>query len=119
LTGPISNSDRLVRQLRQRLEKRARTQAAVPSTRVGAIEERPQSSAQEAFTNLARGGLQREGLRRLLIEQLLLDQFGSDVVNDASFQQLTDRVTQMMQSDAEISQLIDQTLLPVEIGTVS
>ena len=103
---PITNVDRLVLLLRQRLLERSRS----PTARRGAVARR--TSAQPATRSegvqaLARiDGVDDRQLGRALIQGLLSDQFGGALINDAKFQQLVDRVTEAMTEDAGTSKLL-------------
>jgi hypothetical protein len=49
-------------------------------------------------------------LRRSLIEQLLADQFGPSLANEAKFQQVVDRVDEIMSAHPSIGPLMDRTI---------
>jgi hypothetical protein len=86
--------------LRQRLEERSRAGAAARSGRKQA-----KGTDDVAGKGPVRGAevveaLDDRKLKRVVIEQILVDQFGPGLVNDASFQQLVDQVTEAIEADA-------------------
>lgn len=107
---PVSNTDRLVRLLRQQLEQRSRskrtqkTQTSEPVRQDGV--ERLRAVAGE----VTEAGGQDHQLRRLLVEQLLSNQFGSQFVNEPRFQQIVDQVAETMAADPWIYDLLNQTI---------
>lgn len=107
---PISNADRLVRLLRQKLEERKRLEGAKSPAAVSAVQPRASGAAASIAGSLARAGVDAPALRRAIVEQLLADQLGAGMVNDAKFQQLVDEVTRIMEADATIAQLFDEAI---------
>jgi hypothetical protein len=102
---PISNVDRLVLLLRQRLSERS----AVASR--GAAARRTQPAAPDAVRALAAvEGMDERHLRRALIQSLLADSFGRQVVNEAQFQQVVDRVTQTIEEDPDTVRLLQRVV---------
>jgi len=98
---PISNADRLVLLLRQKLEERsraarggARADTAVPA----------EPSGVRALA--AMDGVDERSLRRAIIQNLLADQLDPSLINDAQFQQLVTRVTDAIEDDREASELM-------------
>lgn len=102
---PISNVDRLVLLLRQRLSERAAT-ARGPA----AVSRRPPAAPDAIRTLAAVEGLDPRRLRRTLIESLLAEAFGRSVVNEARFQQVVDRVTDTIEADAEAASLLGRVV---------
>jgi hypothetical protein len=107
---PIANTDRLVMLLRQKLQERVK---AVRTGRGGANQKEPRSSASEiggleAVAALA--GVDDSHFRRAVIHSLLADQFGPDLINEAQFQQIVSRVTDMITGDEAASGLLDQVV---------
>lgn len=102
---PISNVDRLVLLLRQRLQERERAKG-VPKT----AGRKPQGSGgvEAARALAAIGDVDERHLRRALIQGLLSDQFGQGVVNDAKFQQVVDRVVDAIEGDEHGRALLDR-----------
>jgi len=97
---PVSNATRIAMMLRQRLEERSRAGAAARSGRNQA-----KGTGDVAGKGALRGAdaveaLDDRKLKRVVIEQILVDQFGPGLVNDASFQQLVDQVTEAIEADA-------------------
>jgi hypothetical protein len=111
---PVSNTNRLVRLLRQRLQDRSGvkspTQApSAPSVKEGGIE------AVKAVTGqFARLGGKDEKLKRTLVEQLLADQFGNTMVNEPKFQEIVDRVTLVIEADPSLSVMLGDVVLELK-----
>ena len=103
---PISNVDRLVLLLRQRLQERSKA-AAAPRK-----DEHRQVGEPDTLKGLAAiDGLDERQLRRALIQNILADQFGAGLINDAKFQQVVDRVVETIDADGEASKLIAKVLV--------
>ncbi len=107
---PISNTDRLVMLLRQKLQERVKTTS---SGRTGAKQKPDRSTPAEA-TGLeslaALGGVDDRQFRRAVVHSILADQFGPDLINEAQFQQVVTRVTDVIESDPAVAQLLDQVV---------
>lgn len=104
---PVSNSDRLVRLLRQKLEERAKSRAPDKRGRVGPVELGQRPGIRTIAGDMARGGGSGSLLRRALIEQLLTDRFDGRLANDAKFQQIVDQVTAIMADDSQTRRMLD------------
>jgi hypothetical protein len=105
---PISNADRLVMLLRQKLQERSKATAAgrpgeKAKTNVGAPA--PATGVQALA---AIDGADERTLRRALIQHLLADQLGPALINDAQFQQTVTRVTEAIEEDPDASQLLSR-----------
>jgi hypothetical protein len=96
----ISNVDRIIQVLRQRLAERARNDRAKPAAR------KPAQQQASIDPLAAVKDLDERQFRRALIQRLLADQFGAGVLNDPKFQQVVDRVTTMIEDDPKFSQLL-------------
>ncbi|TMJ14327.1 MAG: hypothetical protein E6G94_09855 [Alphaproteobacteria bacterium] len=100
---PISQADRLVLILRQRLAERARsgrTEGKASARR------RPQSRVDPLRALAAVDDGDERQLRRLLVQTLLADQLGQQLVNEPQFQQVVDRVTEAIEGDGEAARLL-------------
>lgn len=104
---PISNADRLILLLRQKLQERARSGA----TSVGS---RPAAKVPDTPTGIraltAVEGSDEAPLRRALIQNLIADQLGSEFINDAQFQQIVSRVTETIEEDPDTAQLLTRLI---------
>lgn len=100
---PVSNVDRLILLLRQRLQERASAQARGASARSSGSRAQPVSALREL---LSVEGVDERHLRRALIQNLLAESFDRRVLNDAQFQQVIDRVTETIEGDGEASKLL-------------
>lgn len=99
---PVSNVDRLVLLLRQRLHERDRSSKTNRKAR-------EKKSALSAATALAAvDSVDEYQLRRAIIQGILGDHFGSAVVNEARFQQVVDRVVLAIASDDDARALLDR-----------
>ncbi len=97
---PISNVDRLVMVLRQRILDRAKGKT-VTSNR-----SKPQTT--EGLAALAAiEAVDDQQLRRALIQSILADQFGEGLINDTKFQQVVERVTDALSEDEKGAALLN------------
>lgn len=105
---PISNSDRLVRLLRQQLEERSRAKKTRKGDETQPVRQSGLDQVRAIASEMAQTGGQDHQLRRLLVEQLLADQFGTGLVNEPRFQQVVDQVSELMSEDDAVSALLAQ-----------
>src|ERR1700749_415705 len=98
---PISNADRLVLLLRQKLKERSRAAR-------GGARAVPHAPAEPSGVRAlaAMDGVDERSLRRAIIQNLLADQLDPSLINDAQFQQLVTRVTDAIEDDREASELM-------------
>jgi hypothetical protein len=103
---PITSTDRITALLRQHLRERAKT------TRPGKDRARSVITAGSSpFAALAAlDDLDRRQLRRACIQALLADQLGPEFLNDAQFQQVVGRVSDLIAEDGDASRLLDRVL---------
>lgn len=94
---PISQVDRLVMILRQRMLERAKS----TSTKRKAVERgAAKATSLDSLKGLAAlDAVDDQHLRRALVQNILADQFGETLVNDAKFQQVVERVTEALSED--------------------
>lgn len=95
---PISNTDRLILLLRQRLQERDRTRSGSKSTS-RSDQTKAAGSVSTAQALAAIDGVDERQLRRTLIQGLLSDQFGDAMLNEPRFQQMVDRVVHAIEGD--------------------
>jgi hypothetical protein len=106
---PISNADRLVLLLRQKLEERSKTAAARSGAKAKANTAPPLEPA--GIRSLAAlEGADERSLRRAVIQNLLADQFDPALINDAQFQQIVSRVTDAIDGDGNASKLLSRVV---------
>jgi len=105
---PISNADRLVMLLKQKLQERSKaTAAGRPGGKAKANTIAPApTSAAEALAAI--DGADERTIRRAF--NLLADQLGPELINDAQFQQIVSRVTEAIEEDADASQLLSRLI---------
>ena len=113
---PISNVDRLVLLLRQRLNERAKTASS-------ARKEVKQGAASRPAEG--RGGIEAlaevediddRQFGRALIQNLLKEQFGEAVINAARFQQVVDRVTETLERDDAGAKLLSRVVSELRVA---
>jgi hypothetical protein len=113
---PVSNADRLVLILRQKLQERAKNSGAARGTR----KERQGTEAPDEPSGLhALAALEtadERTLRRAFVQSLLADQLGSDLINDAQFQQIVSRVTDAIEEDAGAARLLTRLVAELRDG---
>lgn len=101
---PISNADRLVLLLRQKLEERAKAERARSGARGPAGQTQVRISGVRALA--AAGSSDEKPLRRAVIQHLLADQMGGELINDAKFQEIVSRVSDAIEADDETRGLL-------------
>ena len=101
---PISNVDRLVLLLRQRLTERSKTAASRDAAATQGPRRNEQPSAIQAMAAIV--DMDERHLRRALIQNLLSETLGPKLVNEAVFQQVVDRVTETIEADPETARLL-------------
>jgi hypothetical protein len=105
---PISNVDGLALLLRQRLAERAR----LDSGKTESLQRNVKPVGPDALHALAAiRGVDERQLRRTLVQSLLVDQFGAELLNDAKFQQVVDRVTEALESHPATAGLLSRMIL--------
>lgn len=103
----ISNVDRIVLILRQRLQERARASSGARKEGWGRAASRGPASPMETVQALAAvEGIDDRQLKRALIQGVLAENLGKGLINDASFQQMIDRVTDALNGDPELGPLM-------------
>lgn len=105
--NPVSNVDRILVILRQRLNDQAKagrrtTSATAPS--------RGASTAQSIAALVGAGNIDERQLRRTLIQSLLADQLGPQMINDARFQHVLGQVSDAIEQDHGARKLVDQII---------
>lgn len=104
---PVSNIDRVVLLLRQRLEERERLRRT-RSDRRPSYESAASASGIGALSSIE--GIDEKTLRRTFIQTLLAEQLGKTWINDAQFQQVVDRVTNAMDADPSTARLMSRLI---------
>ncbi len=106
--GPISNVDRLVSLLRQRLEERDRTRFSPKHATRGA--RTPAGGVAAAQALAAIEDVDDGQLGRALVQGLLTEQFGEHMLNEPRFQQVVDRVVGAIAADEAGRSLLDRLI---------
>jgi hypothetical protein len=102
---PVSNVDRLVLLLRQRLMERSKSE---PVRKTGRAAERRGLDNVQALAAVE--SVDDRQLKRALIQNLLAEQFGAGLINEAKFQQVVDRVTETLESDTAAAGLLSRVV---------
>ena len=110
---PISNADRFVILLRQKLAERAQTKKTSPTAATDAKPTVSHHAVRAVAGRTARAGVEDRKLRRTIVEQLLVDRFGAALVNEARFQQILDQVSELMASDPNLGDLFAEVMAHV------
>jgi len=101
---PVSNADRIALILREKLAERARrARAATPGKAGRAL---PRSSSVAALAALA--DTDDRQYRRAVIQAVLVDNFGREVMNDPSFQQVVEQVLSAIEGDEDARTVLTQ-----------
>ena len=113
--NPISNVDRLVLVLRERLAQRARSQGADRAAIRAAPDQAAKPSPLQAL--LAVEALDDHQVKRVFVQGLLLEAFGQHLVNGAQFQQVVDQVTQTLEEDRAGAGLLNRLVRDLRAGS--
>lgn len=102
----ISNADRVVALLRQRLMERAKSANARGATREVPTNNKGGLESLQALAGI--DGIDDRHLARALIQNLLVDELGPDLINDARFQQAVDRVVDTLEIEPTAARLLSR-----------
>jgi hypothetical protein len=109
VTG-ISNIDRAVALMRQQLRRATNGPAAGPTS----ADRMTGAASPHRLHRLGRlaqlGDLAPKTRRRLFVRQLLADALGETLASDLSFQATANRVSDLFDSDAQLSQMLDAAI---------
>jgi len=110
---PVSNADRLVLLLRQKLQERAKslTTSRASASAKSDVSARPSLTGVQALA--AMDGADERQLRRAFVQHLLADQLGPALINDAQFQQIVSRVAETIEEDPSVSQLLSKLVADI------
>jgi hypothetical protein len=97
---PISQTERFVLLLRERLAERARARS---TGKTGAAALVGPIGLRAVVAKAASEGADDDQLRRALLEQLLVDRLGGGTSNEARFQQIVGEVYSIMSSDETLA----------------
>jgi hypothetical protein len=110
----ISNADRFVVLLRQKLAERAKSRATQRTSAAQSAKAEQRDTVTAVSSRAAKAGAEDRKLRRTIIEQLLLDRFGTALVNEARFQEIIDQVTELMAAEPGLSELFADVIAHVK-----
>jgi len=106
---PICNVDRLGILLRQRLLERSKA-AGLKRGASTTRNETPLTGRAAVQALAAVEGIDDRQLKRALIQNILSDQLGGELINEAQFQQVVDRVTNALESEQETARLLNRVV---------
>jgi hypothetical protein len=109
----ISNADRFVILLRQKLAERAESKGPSRTEKLSSRAPTGRDAVRAISGRAARAGADDKKLRRTIIEQLLAERFGAALVNEARFQEIVDQVTELMARDPGLSALFADVVAEV------
>lgn len=107
---PISNADRLVLLLRQKLEERSRSGGAARAGAKAPTNSQAPSEPSGVRALAAIEGIDERPLRRAIVQNLIADQLGPELINEAQFQQVVSRVTDAIEDDPDASKLLTSVI---------
>jgi hypothetical protein len=110
---PISNADKILLVLRQRLEDRAKSQRRTAGSPAGAAKRSPFQAIRAVA---AAGNVTERQLRRLVVQSLLADQFGETLLNESRFQAVVEQVTDALSADESASRLLTRVISELSAG---
>ena len=108
---PISNVDRLVLVLRQRLVERTRASSTGGKAKHSAPANTAPAGLDAVRALAAIDEVDDQQLGRALIQSILTDQFGPELINQAKFQLAVDRVVDGLKQDPNLASLLDRVIL--------
>ncbi len=109
----ISNTDRIVALLRQKLAERAQAKGAERKRGAEAGKAEEASSPRLVAARAALAGADDRHLRRTIVEQLLTERFGSRLANEPRFQQIIEQVSTIIGDDPELGAIMGDVMAEV------
>ena len=108
---PVTTANQAVILLRQRLLERARTVSTKAKTSdTSTIYATDRDHAVPTQSLLQQDGMDERLLGKLLIESLLSNEFGAQLVNDAQFQQVVEKVMTALETDPATADMLQKSL---------
>jgi hypothetical protein len=109
----LSTADRFVVLLRQKLAERAEAKVA-SAKRAAPAARATRAAPQRPLAEIAaQAGADDRTLRRTIVEQLLSEQLGHELANEPRFQQVVERVTEVIAGDDELSAMLADVMAEV------
>lgn len=109
----ISSSDVFVALLRRKLAERAQAKGADRKRVAQARKAGDAAPARPLAALTAQAGADDRHLRRTIIEQLLNERLGAQLANEPRFQQIVERVTELIAEDAELDAMLGEVMREV------
>lgn len=113
---PISNVDRLVLILRQRLEERSRAFLSSPRSQTSGEPRKPPTRAETLHALAAVGDVDDRQIKRSLIQGILAENFGPGLINDAKFQQVVGQVSEALDKEPATAALMARLVRELRAG---
>ena len=107
---PISNADRLVLLLRQKLQERAKATSAAKQGAKPASDVAGPSEPSGVLAPIPVESADERPFRRAVIQNILADQLGPALINDAQFQHVVSRVADAIEDDPDASELLSRVI---------
>lgn len=105
---PISNADRVIALLRQRLLQKSKSGSAARKDAKRSVQN-PSPTGLESVQKMAGiDGIDDHQLGRALIQSLLVDELGSELLNESKFQQVVDKVVETIEAEPNGHKLISR-----------
>ncbi len=107
----INNVDQLVLLLQERLDAASRKKRSAKNTKTGHTKApthtRDVSVAQDLLDS---GNFTENDIQHALIQGILSQEFGDRLVNDANFQQVVNKVVEIIDRDPDMRKLLQESL---------
>ncbi|MBC7987856.1 MAG: hypothetical protein H7X93_14485 [Sphingomonadaceae bacterium] len=107
---PVSSADRLVVILRQRLQERAKASEGGRAADKGRLSARTSDGVRGIHALAAAEGASERQLRRRFLQNILADEFGAELINEAQFQQVVERVCDTIDGDPRASAMLSRVI---------
>lgn len=109
----LSTADRFVVLLRQKLAERAQAKAASGKQADAADRAAPAAPHRPIAELAAHAGADDRTLRRTIVEQLLTEHLGAELANEPRFQQVVERVTELIAADDQLGGMLTEVMAEV------
>lgn len=109
----LSTADRFVVLLRQKLAERAEAKATSGKRTRAADLAAPTGPQRPVAEFTAQAGADDRTLRRTIVEQLLTEHLGADLANEPRFQQVVERVTELIVADDKLGDMLSEVMAEV------
>lgn len=108
----LSNADRFVVLLRQKIAERANAKVA-SGKRPTAVTRTAKGSQRSITGAIAQAGADDRNVRRTIIEQILTDSLGAQIANEPRFQQIVERVAEIINADVDLGAMLAEVVAEI------